>query len=123
MSTSAVGIVSAVTSGAEGLWMVWCVRTELVNAEDQDGLVDLEAQELGLHERERLSVDFDKSFAGLKYLYSVYCFSCVRSWHRMLYLAVGDGCSIMLALWLSLFRGRAEGVPVAVFFLPKHCTL
>jgi hypothetical protein len=27
---------------------LWCVRTELVNAEDQDGLVDLESQDLGL---------------------------------------------------------------------------
>ena len=98
------------------------MRTELVNAEDQDGLVDLEAQELGLHERERLSVDFDESFAGLEHLYSVYCFSCIRSWHWRLYLAVGDGCSIMLALRLSLFAGTG-GVPVAVFFLPKHCTL
>jgi hypothetical protein len=40
-------------------------RTEFVNAEDQDGLVDLEAQDLGLDEGEWLSVDLDETFTGL----------------------------------------------------------
>jgi hypothetical protein len=47
-------------------------RTELVNAEDQDGLVDLEAQDLGLDELERLSVDLDESFTGLCSFVSVF---------------------------------------------------
>lgn len=40
-------------------------RTELVNAEDQDGLVDLEAQDLGLYEGEGLSVDLNEALASL----------------------------------------------------------
>ena len=40
-------------------------HTELVNAEDQDWLVDLEAEDLWLDERERLAVDLDESFTGL----------------------------------------------------------
>ena len=41
------------------------MRTELVHADDQDGLVDLESQRLGLDEVEGLAVDLDKSFTGL----------------------------------------------------------
>jgi hypothetical protein len=41
------------------------VRTELVNAEDQDGLVDLESQDLGLDQGKRLSVDLDQTLSGL----------------------------------------------------------
>lgn len=44
---------------------VWCVRTELVNAKDQDGLVDLESQDLGGNEGERLSVDLNEALASL----------------------------------------------------------
>jgi len=40
-------------------------RTEFVEAEDQEGFVDFEAQSFGLHQRERLAVDFDEAFAGL----------------------------------------------------------
>lgn len=40
-------------------------RTELVEAEDQDRLVDLEAEQLGLHEAERLSVDLNEALASL----------------------------------------------------------
>lgn len=48
---------------------VWCrgVRTELVNAEDQDGLVDLESQDLGSDEGKRLSVDLNEALASLKF--------------------------------------------------------
>jgi hypothetical protein len=42
------------------------VRTELVNAEDQDGLVDLESQDLGLDQGKRLSVDLDQTLTGLE---------------------------------------------------------
>ena len=40
-------------------------RTELVEAEDEQRLVDLEAEDLGLDEREGLAVDLDEAFAGL----------------------------------------------------------
>lgn len=46
-------------------------RTEFVNAQNQDRLVDFEAQDLGLHQLERLAVHFDKSFTGL-YVISQY---------------------------------------------------
>jgi hypothetical protein len=48
------------------LW-VWGarVRTELVNAEDEDGLVDLESQNLGLDKGKRLSVNLDETLSGL----------------------------------------------------------
>ena len=42
-----------------------CVRTELVNTQDQDGLVDLESQDLGLDEGKRLSVNLDETLSGL----------------------------------------------------------
>jgi hypothetical protein len=48
-------------------------RTELVNAEDEDGLVDLEAEDLGLDQGERLSVDLDKTFTGLENSFLVSC--------------------------------------------------
>ena len=41
------------------------VRTELVNTEDQDGLVNLESQDLGLDEGKRLSVNLDETLSGL----------------------------------------------------------
>lgn len=41
------------------------VRTELVKTEDQDGLVDLEAQDLGLDKGKRLSVDLDETLTSL----------------------------------------------------------
>jgi hypothetical protein len=42
------------------------LRTELVEAEDQDGLVDLEAKDLGLDEGKGLSVDLDETLTGLR---------------------------------------------------------
>lgn len=42
------------------------LRTELVEAEDQDGLVDLEAKDLGLDKGKRLSVDLDETLTGLR---------------------------------------------------------
>lgn len=40
-------------------------HTEFVEAEDEEGLVDLEAQDFGLDERERLAVDADEALALL----------------------------------------------------------
>jgi hypothetical protein len=41
------------------------VRTELVNTKDQDGLVNLESQNLGLDKGKRLSVNLDETLSGL----------------------------------------------------------
>jgi hypothetical protein len=38
---------------------------ELLEADDQEGLVDLEPQDLGLDEVQRLAVDLDKALTGL----------------------------------------------------------
>jgi hypothetical protein len=38
---------------------------EFVETDDQEGFVDLESQDLGLDEVERLSVDLDESFTSL----------------------------------------------------------
>jgi hypothetical protein len=40
-------------------------RTELVQTEEEDGLVDLEAQDSGLDEAQRLAVDLDEALALL----------------------------------------------------------
>jgi hypothetical protein len=42
------------------------VRTELVNAENQDGLVDLESEDLRLDKGKRLSVNLDETLSGLE---------------------------------------------------------
>lgn len=86
-------------------------RTELVNAEDQDGLVDLEAEDLGLDELKGLAVDLDETLTGLRYSsvsnsQSIRVFfggiaRCAsfgegvgRGFHRgLFYLAVGDSCT------------------------------
>ena len=55
------------------------MRTELVEAEDEDGLVDLEAEDLGLDKGKGLSVDLDKTLTGLCDAASVRCavvFAC-----------------------------------------------
>lgn len=59
--------------------VIVCVRTELVNAEDQDRLVDLESQNLGLDEGKRLSVDLDETLSGLQHpRVSIFCVSVLR---------------------------------------------
>lgn len=40
-------------------------HTEFVESEDEEGLVDLEAEDFWLDESEGLSVDLDETFAGL----------------------------------------------------------
>ena len=65
------------------------MRTELVEAEDEDGLVDLEAEDLGLDKGKGLSVDLDKTLTGLCDASSVRCavvFACalLRSHSRRL---------------------------------------
>lgn len=101
------------------------VRTELVNSEDQDGLVDLESKDLGLDEGKRLSVDLDEALSSLENMVSM-VFGCA--------LARSSGCvpcsgrQLLAKLLAHLIQhgdlaGERTSVPVAVFFLPKHCTL
>lgn len=64
-------------------------RTELVEAKDEERLVDLEAEDLRLNERKRLAVDLDQTLA---------------------LLAVGDGSgSLLLAEALNALNGRHGG--------------
>jgi hypothetical protein len=48
-----------------GVSVIVGARTELIETENQDGLIDLEAEQLGLHEAERLSVDLNEALASL----------------------------------------------------------
>jgi hypothetical protein len=65
------------------------LRTELVKAKDQDGLVDLEPEDLGLNELEGLSVNLDETLSGL---------------------AVGDSCTALAHIQQQkyLSGGRCE---------------
>ena len=45
-------------------------RTELVNSENQNGLIDLESEDLRLDEGQRLSVDLDEALSGLNRAFS-----------------------------------------------------
>lgn len=56
------------------------MHTKLVNAEDQDGLVDLESQDLGLDEGKRLSVNLDETLSGLDYHREYNVRMRARSW-------------------------------------------
>jgi hypothetical protein len=110
---------------ARGLFLCRRVRTELVHADDQDGLVDLESQRLRLDQAEGLAVDLDKSFTGL-YVATQYTVSRVRGRGIGGVPCSGRQLCVSLAtisIILSRRRERLESVPVAVFFLPKHCTL
>ena len=101
------------------------VRTELVNAEDQDGLVDLESQDLGLDKGKRLSVDLDEALTSL----NVKCKYIVRcALDRGIRHVPCSGRQLLVKLsatrsFRHLCMVAGAGVPVAVFFLPKHCTL
>lgn len=79
------------------------MRTELVEAEDQDGLVDLEAKDLGLDKGKRLSVDLDETLTSL----------CVRRQYVVAIFACALAAAGRTLQWATA---------VAVFFLPKHCT-
>jgi hypothetical protein len=49
---------------------------ELLETNDEEGLVDLESQDLGLDKIERLSVDLNESLAGLFSTLSAFCPPC-----------------------------------------------
>ena len=69
-------------------------RTELVETEDEERLVDLEAEDLRLNERKRLAVDLDQTLA---------------------LLGVGDsGGGLLLAEALDALNGRHDGGVVGV---------
>lgn len=95
-----IGCVVLVTSSHFNMRLR--VRTELVKAEDEDGLVDLEAQNLGLDKGKRLSVDLDETLTSLGVLRK-YGVANARA-------LVAVVCTLQWA------------TAVAVFFLPKHCT-
>ena len=62
--------------------------SEFVQTNDQEGFVDLESQDLGLDEVERLSVNLNNSFPSLCHILSIYLLQVASSCS---YLAVGDG--------------------------------
>lgn len=64
---------------------------ELVETDNQEGLVDLESQDLGLDEVERLSVDLDKTLTSLFPSCQYFILRVLLS--HSSYLAVGDGRS------------------------------
>jgi len=67
---------------------------EFVEAEEEEGFVDLEAEDLGLHEGERFAVNFDKTFTGFAVCYR--------------------GCGLLLAEALyALCRGHAGQINCA----------
>lgn len=68
------------------------VRTELVNTEDQDGLVNLESQDLGLDLGKRLSVNLDETLSGLEISRKYHVRLRARFVALRVYLAVGDSC-------------------------------
>jgi hypothetical protein len=74
------------------------MRTELVNAKDQDGLVDLESQDLGLDQGKRLSVNLDQTLSGLDNHGEYIVRMRARSWQWWCTLqwatAMGDNVSI-----------------------------
>lgn len=77
-------------------------RTELVDAEDEDRLVDLEAKDLGLDEGQRLAVDLNEALASLVTVDVSIVFVGSRGrW----------GC--------GSFRTLQWATAVAVFFLPN----
>lgn len=93
---------------------------ELVEADDQEGLVDLESQDLGLDQAEGLSVDLDQSLTSLFLLVSILPLS--------IYLSSFVPCSERRP-WLFKFnvstalQQHTAQLSIPVFFLPKHCTL
>jgi hypothetical protein len=87
---------------------------ELVETDDQEGFVDLESQDLGLDEVERLSVDLDESLSCLISILSVSLPPSVCSYRS--YLAVGDGGSYSKIVSTSL--SSAIGNPA---YLSSSC--
>jgi hypothetical protein len=101
-------------------------HTELVEAEDEDGFVDLESKNLGLEKRERLSVDLNESLASLNT--RLILEQCPSSGAQLrlrshAYLAVGNSCwngRVSRCLGIAEVLVMPVYIPVAVFFLPKH---
>jgi len=83
------------------------MRTELVHADDQDGLVDLESQRLGLDKVEGLAVDLDESFTGL-YVSAQYTVSCACGRGSGGVPCSGRQLFNLLATISIIWRGGAE---------------
>jgi hypothetical protein len=84
------------------------VRTELVNAEDQDGLVDLESQDLGLDKGKRLSVDLDETLTGLDIVVST-LFECALDRGSSGVPCSGRQLLVMLLAPCSQYSGDVDG--------------
>jgi hypothetical protein len=72
--------------------LICVVRTELVNAEDQDWLVDLESEDFRLNQGKRLSVDLDETLSGLYHIVSIPSIARSAVAVVVVYLAVSDSC-------------------------------
>lgn len=75
--------------------------SEFVEADDQDGFVDLESQDLGLDEVERLSVDLDESLSCLYPSCQLPPFNsysyCIVVWNRTLQWATAVAVQISVS--------------------------
>lgn len=98
---------------------------ESVETNDQEGLVDLESQDLRLNQVQRLSVDLDKSLSGL-YLSHQYIYS---SSPQCKHIVLVDGmrtlqwATAVASLKMSVLCSpkiwfSSKSLPV--FFFPKH---
>ena len=72
------------------LFLRFVLRTELVETKDQDGLVDLEAEDLRLDEGKRPAVNLDEALASLYFRVNLHH---LRFLSIIMYLAVGDSCN------------------------------
>lgn len=94
--------------------------SELVEADNQEGFVDLEPQDLGLDQVERLSVDLNQSLTSLISFLSVS--------YAPVYSVIVS--TLQWATAVAIHNSVSQGPPqheqrgsIPVFFLPKHCTL
>lgn len=78
-------------------------RTEFVETEDEERLVDLESEDLWLNEGEGLSINLDEAFASLR----VTCefLSLLIRYLSCVYLAMGDSCWQIVSDCLSCGGG------------------
>jgi hypothetical protein len=100
-------------------------HTELVKTEDEEGFVDFESQNLGLEKTEWLSVDLNESLASLD-IQMCQILSLNPAELRVrssAYLAMCDSCKREVLAEPFRSGHLLINIPVAVFFLPKHCTL
>jgi len=93
---------------------------ELVETNDQERLVNLESQDLGLDEIKRLSVDLHESLSGLHPSCQYLFFAVYRRFARTLQCATAVAVKNLVRTSLLLSQIQ-QSLPV--FFFPKHWTL